>query len=81
MEGLGKGAGKVGLGMGEERMVGAEREGLERAVWDEECDVVGAVEVRLRAGDGVFIPKGWWHAVRGVGNGVNASVSGWYRSI
>ncbi|KAF8454219.1 hypothetical protein BGX38DRAFT_1174294 [Terfezia claveryi] len=41
---------------------------------------VRGYKVRLGRGDGVFIPKGWWHAVRGVeegegGGGVCASVS------
>jgi hypothetical protein len=29
----------------------------------------------LEAGNGLFIPSGFWHSVRGVGEGVNASVS------
>lgn len=32
-------------------------------------------DAQLQSGDAVFIPKGWWHAVRGVGCGVTASVS------
>jgi ribosomal protein L16 Arg81 hydroxylase len=32
-------------------------------------------EAHLEAGDGLFIPKGWWHSIKGVGEGVTASVS------
>jgi hypothetical protein len=39
---------------------------------DEELE---GVEARLGPGDGLFIPKGWWHSIKGVGEGVNASVS------
>lgn len=31
-------------------------------------------EAVLGAGDGLFIPKGWWHSIKGVGEGVTASV-------
>jgi hypothetical protein len=76
---------------GEEMMVGLERKILDTFVWGSDCgegkgskieeskgaEMVG-YETTLDAGDGVFIPKGWWHSVRGVGNhkdGINASVS------
>lgn len=63
-------------------MAGERRKKLEGWVWgdDEEVERLGSSdggegkEVILKEGDGVFIPAGWWHAVRGVGEGVNASV-------
>ncbi|KAL1791957.1 hypothetical protein ACET3X_009708 [Alternaria dauci] len=68
---------------GEEMMQGGEMEGLENAVWnnDPEADVAGArgVETTLRSGDALYIPRGWWHAVRGIGKGANASVNWWFR--
>ena len=63
---------------GEEMMRGEEREGLEKVIWSGGDEAVGEVEgceVVLEAGEGLFIPKGWWHAVKGVGKGVSASVS------
>ena len=64
---------------GEEMMQGEERERLEEIIWGEGNG--GGLndrgyEIVLKGGDGVFIPKGWWHAVRGLGDiGVSASVS------
>ncbi|KAI1472998.1 Clavaminate synthase-like protein [Daldinia caldariorum] len=59
---------------GTEMMEGRERKLLEFAV--EPLD-----EVLLKPGDGLFIPKGWWHHV--VSNGddgeLNASVNWWFR--
>lgn len=60
---------------GEEMMVGGEMNALEEAVWDGKDEGVEGVEAQLSAGDGLYIPLGWWHAVRGVGTGANASVS------
>ena len=71
-------------------MHGAERERLESAIWgtDEatageelmeskgaDGDELNGWEGELEAGDALFIPMGWWHAVHGVGRGVTASVS------
>ena len=73
--------GRSGAGdmRGEEMMQGEERRMLEEMVWGEGPDSGfegRGYEVVLRSGDGVFIPKGWWHAVRGLGDiGVSASVS------
>ena len=61
---------------GEEMMVGAEMQALEEAVWDGQDEAIEGVEAQLAAGDGLYIPLGWWHAVRGIGTGANASVSG-----
>ena len=41
----------------------------------EDAENLEGVEARLGPGDGLFIPKGWWHSIKGVGEGVNASVS------
>ncbi|ORY13513.1 hypothetical protein BCR34DRAFT_442806, partial [Clohesyomyces aquaticus] len=67
---------------GEEMMVGAEMERLEAAVWRDEGIVdkhVQGYEAELGSGDGLFIPLAWWHAVKGFGKGVNASVNWWFR--
>jgi hypothetical protein len=59
---------------GEEMMHGPERRALEEAVWGEEACEEG-LQVTVRAGDALFIPKGWWHSIRSIGNDINASVS------
>ncbi|EAW10088.1 putative JmjC domain protein [Aspergillus clavatus NRRL 1] len=70
---------------GEEMMQGQERALLEQAVWsdvglgDAGTGTDGGYEARLEAGDGLFIPKGWWHSIKGVGEGVTASVNWWFR--
>lgn len=40
-----------------------------------DAEEIEGVEATLGPGDGLFIPKGWWHSIKGVGEGVNASVS------
>ena len=81
---LGKGG--DGRFRGEEMMKGGEGEILKRLVWGNEADQDGVEhgwkegdkvgwEGFLGRGDGLFIPKGWWHSVKGVGDGVLASVS------
>jgi hypothetical protein len=67
---------------GDDMMQGEERVLLERAVWGgansdgaAAASGGGGYEAQLDAGDGVFIPKGWWHSIKGVGEGVTASVS------
>ncbi|KAL4889711.1 hypothetical protein BDV59DRAFT_186042 [Aspergillus ambiguus] len=67
---------------GDEMMHGQERVLLERAVWGDglhEGPRYEAYEAQLEAGDGMFIPKGWWHSIKGVGEGVTASVNWWFR--
>ncbi|KAH7130640.1 JmjC domain protein [Dendryphion nanum] len=66
---------------GTEMMSGPESLRLEEAVWghSEVYDEVKGVEAELESGDGLYIPLGWWHAVNGVGQGVNASVNWWFR--
>ena len=61
---------------GEEMMVGEEMRRLEEAVWGDTDGEVGW-EARLVSGDGLFIPMGWWHSVKGVGEGITGSVSRW----
>lgn len=66
----------------DEMMVGGRKDSLEKVVWGMERreesgdgDVVRGLEAEVGAGDGIFIPKGWWHAIKGVGSdGVTASV-------
>ncbi|KAK3075584.1 hypothetical protein LTR53_001022 [Teratosphaeriaceae sp. CCFEE 6253] len=65
---------------GEEMMHGAEREALEAEVWGETSGLDSAGwEAELHGGDGLFIPKGWWHSVKGVGEGMTGSVNWWFR--
>ncbi|KAL0260822.1 hypothetical protein SLS55_004514 [Diplodia seriata] len=72
-EGEGDLSGKI---RGEEMMMGKEKEELEREVWDAAYDPEsGGLEARLSRGEGLFIPEGWWHSVRGDGSTVTASVS------
>jgi hypothetical protein len=64
---------------GEEMMAGEEGRLLEELVWSAEADAIEDHAIGFEAnlsgpGDAVFIPKGWWHAVRGTGTGINASV-------
>lgn len=76
---LGKKGGRANM-RGAEMMEGEELEALEQAVWgcsDAIGDALG-VQAELGSGDGLYIPLGWWHAVRGIGQGANASVSRHY---
>ena len=61
---------------GEEMMMGVEKTALEEEVWGESDNEFrgSAWEAELEAGDGLFIPKGWWHSVRGTGEGMTGSV-------
>lgn len=63
---------------GEEMMVGEERRLLEEVVWGEGQGCSG-FEAELESGDGLFIPKGWWHSIKGVGEGMTGSVNWWFR--
>lgn len=64
---------------GDEMMKGKEKRLLEARIWDDEKinrNGLGVgYEARLECGDGIYIPQGWWHSVKGVGNGITASVS------
>jgi hypothetical protein len=65
---------------GEEMMQGQEKELLEAEVWSDGEDTIGgAWQAELDAGDALFIPKGWWHSVKGLGDGINGSVNWWFR--
>ena len=64
---------------GDEMMHGGEKAMLEAQIWNDEPADGGmetsGYEACLERGDGIFIPKGWWHSIKGVGNGINGSVS------
>lgn len=75
---------------GEEMMrpgKGGEREGLEAVVWEQEAGEEAKVEwweASIGRGDALFVPRGWWHAVRGRSERdgqeeLNASVNWWFR--
>ena len=70
--------------MEESAMRGEERRRLEGRVWGD-ADDGGRIEegerfeIEIEEGEGVFIPRGWWHSVKGVGGGVVASVNWWFR--
>lgn len=49
-----------------------------RSVYNQILETHG-LETSLGLGDALFIPKGWWHSVKGVGEGVTASVNWWFR--
>lgn len=75
---LGKEAGRgAAVFRGEDMMQGGEKKLLERAVWkdDDFLKADGGYEAVLNGGDALFIPKGWWHSIKGVGEGITASVS------
>lgn len=66
---------------GVEMMEGEEKGLLEQVVWGVEGEEEKApgYEASLQAGDGLFIPKGWWHSIKGVGHGITGSVNWWFR--
>ena len=91
--------GRAGRMRGDEMMrpgPGGERDALEKAVWEAPS---GSLEEggwmwegQLERGDALFIPRGWWHAVRGRARWdaaeepaehgqekLNASVNWWFR--
>ncbi|KAK5128163.1 hypothetical protein LTR08_004089 [Meristemomyces frigidus] len=65
---------------GVEMMEGRERAALEEEVWGRD-DLYrnSAFEAELGGGDGLFIPKGWWHSFKGTGEGMTGSVNWWFR--
>ncbi|KAK4547434.1 hypothetical protein LTR36_001090 [Oleoguttula mirabilis] len=65
---------------GEEMMQGEEKKVLEEEVWGRnDLYRSSAYEAELRSGDGLFIPRGWWHSVKGIGDGMTGSVNWWFR--
>ncbi|KZZ86886.1 JmjC domain-containing protein [Ascosphaera apis ARSEF 7405] len=72
---------------GEEMMHGPEKDLLEEAVWKDPSPAVSSTgrkgsegyEVTLNAGDGLFIPMGWWHSLKSVGDTISGSVNWWFR--
>ena len=68
---------------GEDMMKGKEKRLLEDLIWNDGSNLDEAREAGYEAyvgrGDGLFIPKGWWHSVKGVGDGVTGSVNWWFR--
>ena len=65
---------------GEEMMQGMEKSALEHEVWSDATDWSGSIwEAELRGGDGLFIPRGWWHSVKGTGSEMTGSVNWWFR--
>ncbi|KAK4506984.1 hypothetical protein PRZ48_000718 [Zasmidium cellare] len=63
---------------GEEMMAGEEKKVLEEEVWGRDSEVE-FWDAELESGDGMFIPKGWWHSVKGTGEGITGSVNWWFR--
>lgn len=59
---------------GDEMMQGLEREALDQAVWGIGASPDG-FEAVVHPGDAVYIPKGWWHSFKSIGDGVNGSVN------
>lgn len=71
---------------GDEMMRGTERRILHDIVWTEMSNSVysetilsHAQSATLHSGQALFIPKGWWHSVKGVGEGITASANWWFR--
>ena len=63
---------------GEEMMKGEEKALLEGRIWDDNyadgSSHIFGYQASLERGDGLFIPKSWWHSIKGVGNGITGSV-------
>lgn len=62
-------------------MEGEERAALHDAVWTNDELPDELYETLVGPGDALFIPDGWWHSVRSVGQGgqLNGSVNWWFR--
>lgn len=61
---------------GDEMMQGAEKAALDKEVWSPDSSTNHEVwETELEMGDSLYIPKGWWHSLKGVGPGMTGSVS------
>lgn len=69
---------------GQEMMQGKERTLLDEAVWNFSQDQKYYSEAdsqvaTLNPGEALFIPLGWWHSIKGLGDTINASVNFWFR--
>ncbi|KAF2094831.1 JmjC domain protein [Rhizodiscina lignyota] len=67
---------------GDEMMAGQERKVLEEAVWGsagQNSQGEKLIDAELGPGDGIFIPKGWWHSIKSVDEGMIGSVNWWFR--
>lgn len=72
---------------GEEMMQGLERNLLHDLVWiadpdsktSQESIMAYAHQATVTSGQALFIPKGWWHSVKGIGTGITASANWWFR--
>ncbi len=68
-------------------MAGPEKLALHAAIWPDDhttsryAQVLSTygLETEVSLGDALFIPRGWWHSVKGVGEGITASVNWWFR--
>ena len=70
--------GPMGTMRGEE-MMGQEGRQLDRVIWEGPKTLQDACEAILQPGDGIFIPNGWWHSIRSIGNDFNISINWWFR--
>ncbi|MCJ1243717.1 hypothetical protein MMC30_000914 [Trapelia coarctata] len=64
--------------LGPELMQGVGKDLHKAQIWSDPIPLVdGEViyEAHLEGGDALFIPNGWWHSIKGTGEGVTASVS------
>ncbi|EAS33183.3 JmjC domain-containing protein [Coccidioides immitis RS] len=76
---------------GEDMMYGLEKQLLDQEIWGDRQNDDNirleqgkngeeyGYEAVVNAGDGIFIPMGWWHSIKGVGQGITASVNWWFR--
>lgn len=64
-----------------EMMQGEERAALQHAVWGSDADLGDIYEVAVHPGDSLFIPTGWWHAVKSKDSSgaLNMSANWWFR--
>ncbi|KAK5453142.1 hypothetical protein LTR20_010908 [Exophiala xenobiotica] len=85
--GSGSGSGSTTI-RGEEMMAGPEKIALHAAIWPDDDHTTSryaqvlstyGLETEVSLGDALFIPRGWWHSVKGVGEGITASVNWWFR--
>lgn len=69
----------------DEMMHGPEKKALEELIWGfqaaDQRPMSTTFEAYIRPGDGLFIPKGWWHSMKGIGSGVTASVRNLFSSF